>query len=106
MENVRPKLAEGIHTLMGRLSPLRGDVVLFGSRARGDFREDSDWDLLVLLDKDRIEPSDYDTVTYPMRELGWELDAEVNPILYTRQSWEARRHTPFFKNVMAEGVPL
>jgi len=25
-------------------------VVLFGSRARGDFREDSDWDLLVIID--------------------------------------------------------
>jgi len=25
-------------------------VVLFGSRARGDFREDSDWDLLVIVD--------------------------------------------------------
>ncbi len=27
-------------------------IILFGSRARGDFREDSDWDLLVVIDKD------------------------------------------------------
>ena len=27
-------------------------LILFGSRARGDFREDSDWDLLILTSKD------------------------------------------------------
>lgn len=25
--------------------------ILFGSRARGDYRQDSDWDLLVVIDK-------------------------------------------------------
>ena len=25
------------------------EIILFGSRARGDFREDSDWDVLVVL---------------------------------------------------------
>lgn len=27
-------------------------IILFGSRARGDFNKDSDWDLLVIVDKD------------------------------------------------------
>jgi len=29
-------------------------VILFGSRARGDFREDSDWDILVIT-KNKLE---------------------------------------------------
>lgn len=28
------------------------NIMLFGSRARGDFKTDSDWDLLVIVDKD------------------------------------------------------
>ncbi len=28
----------------------KAEIILFGSRARGDFRMDSDWDFLVLLD--------------------------------------------------------
>ncbi|KJJ85158.1 Nucleotidyltransferase domain protein [Candidatus Omnitrophus magneticus] len=27
-------------------------IFLFGSRARGDFREDSDWDFMVLLNEE------------------------------------------------------
>jgi predicted nucleotidyltransferase len=27
-------------------------IILFGSRAKGDFRKDSDWDFFVLVDKD------------------------------------------------------
>jgi predicted nucleotidyltransferase len=27
------------------------DIILFGSRARGDFRADSDWDVLVVLSR-------------------------------------------------------
>ena len=39
-----------IQTLKRQLLP-NEKVILFGSQARGDEREDSDWDLLVLLNK-------------------------------------------------------
>jgi len=29
-------------------------LILFGSQARGDEKEDSDWDLVILLNKDKI----------------------------------------------------
>ncbi|MGC9000857.1 nucleotidyltransferase domain-containing protein [Caldisericum sp.] len=28
------------------------DIIVYGSRARGDFNKDSDWDFLVILDRD------------------------------------------------------
>ena len=34
-------------------------VILFGSRARGDFRRDSDIDLLVIIDDDRVDKDEY-----------------------------------------------
>ena len=87
-------------------APVKSKAILFGSRARGDARPDSDWDVLILLDKDRITQSDADEMSYPVCEFGWKSDMMVNPIMYTMHDWEARRGTPFYKNVMRDGIVL
>ena len=53
-------------------------AILFGSRARGDAKEGSDWDVLVLIDKPRVTLLDYDKYSYPLRELGWDMDEKLN----------------------------
>ena len=46
--------------LIGKDSiPEGGRMFLFGSQARGDAHEDSDWDILILLNKSRIENKDF-----------------------------------------------
>ena len=83
---------------------LRSSLLLFGSRARGDARPDSDWDILVLLDKERITLDDMDNITYTIREIGWNLNEIINPIMYTKKEWQAKSFTPFYKNVTKEGI--
>lgn len=99
-------LASFVNETLARNAPENSKAILFGSRARGDARPDSDWDVLILLDKDRITNSDMDEVSYPICEFGWDADMMVNPIMYTMRDWEARRGTPFYKNVMKDGIPL
>ena len=86
--------------------PPKSSLLLFGSRARGDARPDSDWDILVLLDKERITLDDMDNITYPIRELGWNLNEIINPIMYTKKEWKAKSFTPFYKNVTKEGIEV
>lgn len=81
-------------------------VLLFGSRARGNSTLDSDWDILILLDKDKIEDSDYDNIAFPLFELGWDLNQQFSVKLYTVHDWEKRSFTPFYKNVEKEGIEL
>lgn len=88
------------------VAPSAKRVLLFGSRARGDAREDSDWDVLVLLDQDRIRLDDIDNVSYPLRELGWELGENINTVLFTVDDWAKNSFTPFYKNVEAEAILL
>ena len=81
-------------------------VILFGSQARGDARDDSDWDLLVLLDKRKKEFEDEDNYTYPFTELGWNYGVAINSILYTIEQWEQGKIFPFYRNVMREGIEI
>ena len=81
-------------------------AMLFGSRAKGLAAPDSDWDILILLDKDKVETSDYDTIAYPLFELGWQFNEHFSVKLYTQQEWEKRNFTLFYKNVEKEGIIL
>jgi len=89
-----------------KLKPENGKIILFGSQARGEAREDSDWDILILLDKDKIEVTDHDQFTYPFWELGREINAMIHPIVYTSKEWSILSHTPFRDNVELYGIVL
>jgi len=103
--NRNREVMEAIRRATSRMKP-QVRAVLFGSRARGDAKEGSDWDILLLVDKDRLEQSDYDNLSYPLFELGWELGEQVNPILYTEKEWRRQSFTPFYHNVAREGIAL
>ena len=48
--------------------PSSAALLLFGSRARGEDNDKSDWDLHILLNKDQLGQSDFDN--YAFTDLG------------------------------------
>ena len=86
--------------------PKDAAIYLFGSRARGNGRSDSDWDILILLNKDRITLQDIDDVAYPIRELGWDLDQDINPVLFTKKEWAENHFTLFNHEVTRDAIRL
>lgn len=94
----RQQILENIQQVGRKTLPPNSSLLLFGSQARGDAKQGSDWDLLILLDKPKIFLDDYD-VAYPFRELGWDLGEEINPQVYSKKEWADYSFTPFFKNV-------
>ena len=88
-----------ISALGKQVIPADGHLWLYGSRARGDNRVDSDWDLLVLLDKEKQEFADFDKYSYPFMELGWSLGEHISAHIYTKNEWKKMWFTPFYHNV-------
>ena len=95
-----------IRNLARKVAPQRSNAILYGSRARGTARKGSDWDILWILDKDTLTQKDYDAVSYPLVLLGCELNEEINPILYTAKEWQSYSATPFYENVVRDGINL
>ena len=98
---------------IGRLSRLGKEVLpstaslwLYGSRARGTAHEDSDWDLLILLDEDKQQTSDFVQFAYPFPLMASEEDQTAIPPIYTTRQWQQMQFTPFVKNVEHDKVVL
>jgi len=100
------KIFSEIQALKRRILP-NERVVLFGSQARGDANEDSDWDLLVLLNKEKRNYSeDYDNYAYPFAEIGLKYNKPISIQLFTAKDWERQKPSIFYKNVEQEGVEI
>jgi len=98
------QILENIRTLKRQLLP-DDRMILFGSQARGDARPDSDWDLLVLLDKGKKEESDEDKA-YEFVLMGWKYGTYLSIKIYTEEQWEKGKMFPFYKNVINDGIEI
>ena len=90
------EIIHSIRETVRQVMPSGSRVILFGSQARGDAHHESDWDILILLDKSRIYNEDFDRVAYPLVELGWKIGADINPLIYTYTDWQRRSFTLFY----------
>ena len=101
----KEKMIKAMRNVLNGIDP-KVNAILFGSRARGDAKEGSDWDVLVLIDKPRVSLSDYDKYSYPLRELGWDLNEIINPVLFSTKEWDENPFTWFNHNVRNEGIAI
>jgi len=82
------------------------DVILYGSRARGDAKDDSDYDLLVLVDRSADVEVHQQLISGISPQEG--DGAVLTLTVYNRDQWNSRRYQamPFRENVDREGVLL
>jgi predicted nucleotidyltransferase len=79
-------------------------IYLYGSRAKGSASKESDWDLLILLNKNKITTDIERSITYLLYDLEFETGELISPMIYAENEWNTKyRITPFYQNVMNEG---
>jgi len=77
---------------------------LFGSRARGDARPDSDYDLLVVVDE--VSSVVEERILDLQVEMLDRYDALVGVLLRTTQQWRDAQGFPLAENIKREGIQL
>jgi uncharacterized protein len=108
MRLVRTKLFETVtskvkHTAQS-FDP-NSQVILFGSRARGDYRKESDWDFLILTDRPVNEK-----IKEEIREKIYETELDTEQLIFSlvenNKEWLNLRNTDLFLNIKDEGIKL
>lgn len=81
-------------------------IILYGSRARGDSRENSDWDVVVLLNKPPMPHDERYAIAYDLWDKGQDIGEEINTLVYTQDQWNNAPPSLFKYNVREEGIQL
>ncbi len=100
------KVKEAVKAIVLAFAP-DAEVILFGSRARGDAEPDSDWDFLVLLP---LEPTRelQQKIRRSLYEWEWENGEVITSMYRSKKRWDSplMRVTPLHRNVAREGIRL
>jgi len=101
-QRIIDKVREAVHAIVPN-----ADIILFGSRARGDALDYSDWDFLILTEK---QPH-FELVTQirdKLYEIELEMDTILSAIIRSRKEWESgiMAGLPFKQEVEKDGVRI
>jgi predicted nucleotidyltransferase len=96
------QLNKMVRRIVGKAHPER--IILFGSRARGDFHPKSDFDLLIIADS--MEPRYKRSA--PLYALLSDFPLEVDVVVYTPKEVDEWRDVPqsFVTTACREGVVI
>lgn len=81
-------------------------LYLYGSRARGDNKPNSDWDLLIITNKTYDNNQAFNKYIYPIIHFGQENQQEISVLTYSIVEWESLKASPFYMNVIKDRITI
>ena len=79
-------------------------IILFGSRARGDYETDSDYDCLLVVDE--VSPTLIDTVDDIAAELLYKYNVVFSSFPVSESRYSKQTFNPLFMNIRHDGIAL
>ncbi|KKO19975.1 MAG: nucleotidyltransferase domain-containing protein [Candidatus Brocadia sp.] len=103
--NLADKIArEFANSVRKKLENHVKEIILFGSRARGDFTEGSDYDILIVVDK--RDRQIQEIILDESAEIMDKYDALIGYIVCDEDEWEKKKKFPIGLNILKEGIEI
>jgi len=99
-----PIILEFKKRLLERFPGIVRHVFLYGSRARGDFERESDYDLIILVDKASKDLEE--RICVMAWDMGFEHHISISVLVFEQRLFETDLYEPLFMNVRREGVAV
>lgn len=83
------------------------EAYLFGSRARGTSKPNSDWDILILIDGSKVTNEIEDKFRGDLYDIELASGQVISIFVYSKDFWKNNRDfSPLFRNVQKDGIRL
>jgi predicted nucleotidyltransferase len=106
MSPVEKHIAEMIKAKVKQKDP-SAEVVVFGSHARAEASKDSDWDILILLNRPDISRALEKEFRDEVFEVELEIGQPISTFVFSKIAWETKHSvTPLYQNIQREGILL
>jgi uncharacterized protein len=83
------------------------EIILFGSHARGQATNESDWDILILINFPKKNRRTEDKYRDKIFDVELEIGEPISTLVYSKKDWETKFSvTPLYENIKKEGIIL
>lgn len=106
MKQVRTKLFETVTSRVKETVKTfdpNAEVILFGSRARGDYSAESDWDFLILMQR-KVDNELVSNIRDQVFDIELEMETCIFCLVENKVSWDERHFLEINQNVKEDGL--